>query len=231
MRNEFVEAVKANQPEFEVELSDPIIERLVDYYAIILEHNPILHLVGPCTPAEFAVRHILESLALLEHLPEAAQFADVGTGAGFPSIPCLIARPDISATLIESREKKARFLADAVEKLGLGGRVEIVNRQFQEIRGRRFKIVTCRALEKFGERIQLLIERFSPERMLLFGGPSLAEKLMQLDLQFEAKLLPLSRERFLYIVKNQTFSQLNRAGAEPRLSKQRRIRRKNHPRG
>ena len=64
---------------------------LADYYELVQANNPLLHLVAPSSPEEFAVRHVLESLALLKFLPERAKFADVGAGAGLPSIPCLIA--------------------------------------------------------------------------------------------------------------------------------------------
>ena len=54
---------------------------------------------------------MLESLMLLKHLPSDAKIADIGSGAGLPIIPCLIARPDLHATLIESSQKKSVFSA------------------------------------------------------------------------------------------------------------------------
>jgi 16S rRNA (guanine527-N7)-methyltransferase len=114
MRDEFEQATQANQSAFSLELTDGQIRRLTDYYQLVLEHNALLHLVAPCSADEFAVRHILESLMLLEHVPLNAKFADVGTGAGLPSIPCLIVRGDLSATLIESKVKKAKFLNEAI---------------------------------------------------------------------------------------------------------------------
>ena len=118
MRAQFVAALMANEGSFGIELSKPALERLADYYDLIQEHNALLHLVAPCSAEEFAVRHILESLTLLEPLPQKAKFADVGAGAGLPSIPCLLVRDDLSEILIESKEKKAKFLENAVEQLG-----------------------------------------------------------------------------------------------------------------
>ena len=109
VRKEFVQAIKTHQAAFGLKLSDQIIDRLADYYDSVQEHNPLLHLVGPCSPEEFAIRHILESLTLLEHLPNTAKFADVGAGAGLPSIPCLLVREDLTSVLIESKEKKTKF--------------------------------------------------------------------------------------------------------------------------
>ena len=69
MRTEFIKGIKTHQSTFGLKLPDDAIERLADYYDLIQEHNEFLHLVGPSTPEEFATRHILESLTLLEYLP------------------------------------------------------------------------------------------------------------------------------------------------------------------
>jgi 16S rRNA (guanine527-N7)-methyltransferase len=115
MQNEFIESIKKHQSAFDLNLSTKALSRLADYYEVIQKHNALLHLVAPSSAAEFAVRHVLESLTLLEFLPQNAKFADVGTGAGLPSIPCLIAREDLRGFLIESKPKKAQFLGEAVE--------------------------------------------------------------------------------------------------------------------
>jgi 16S rRNA (guanine527-N7)-methyltransferase len=199
MRDEFIISLKANQTLFEVELSDASIERLGDYYDLVQEHNPILHLVGPCSPPEFATRHALESLTLLEHLPVNAKFADVGTGAGLPSIPCLIVREDLSATLIESKEKKTKFLDEAVERLGIKDRVTIVTRQFEEAEPGDATIVTCRALDKFTDKLPRLLKWSKRRKKLFFGGENLEEALTKNKLVFERKLMPLSERRYLFI--------------------------------
>jgi 16S rRNA (guanine527-N7)-methyltransferase len=198
MQSEFTAAIKQHQNEFGVSLSDAVIEMLAAYHALILEHNPILHLVAPCTPAEFATRHILESLTLLEFLPDEAKFADVGTGAGLPSIPCLIAREDLRAVLIESKEKKAKFLELAVERLGLTDRVEIVNKQFQEADPGNCEYVTCRALDKFAERLPRLLKWAMRRHLLLFGNQKLGEMLQATGLDVVPKLMPLSEQRYLF---------------------------------
>src|SRR5687768_811716 len=132
MREKFIEAIRSNSALFGVALNNGVIDRLADFYQFVLEHNDLLHLVAPCSPAEFATRHVLESLTLLEFLPTNAKFVDVGAGAGLPSIPCLIARPDLYGLLIESKEKKVQFLTEMAEALEMKARVVVVNKQFQE---------------------------------------------------------------------------------------------------
>jgi 16S rRNA (guanine527-N7)-methyltransferase len=200
MRTEFIAAIKTHQAAFGIELNDAEAGRLADYYELIQQHNPILHLVGPSTPEEFAIRHILESLTLLQYLPAGSKFADVGTGGGLPSIPCLLVRGDLRAVLIETKEKKVKFLETAVTALGISGRVRVVNKQFQEIDPADCESITCRALDKFTEKLPGLLKWRKRRQLLLFGGPNLNDALLKQKVAFVSKLMPLSEQRFLFVV-------------------------------
>lgn len=201
MRSALIASIEANRSAFGITLTDDELGRLADYYDLILEHNPLLHLVAPCSPEEFAIRHILESLTLLEHLPDRTKFADVGPGGGLPSIPCLLVRDDLTAALIESKEKKARFLNLAIETLGLTSRVQVVNRQFTEVGPVGCTYVTCRALDRFTERLPALLRWAKRRPLLLFGGNNLRDALQKSRVSFVQKLMPLSEQRFLFITK------------------------------
>ncbi len=201
MREELIQSLKAHQSLFSVDLADKHLERLADFYEVIQEHNPILHLVGPCSPSEFATRHILESLKLVEHLPKSARFADIGSGSGLPAIPCLLVREDLSATLIDAKKKKSEFLNLAVSKLGLEDRVSVVMRQFHEVQISEEKTITCRALDKFSEKLPALLKWSRGRRRLFFGGPTLESKLKELGRPFERELMPLSDQRYLFLIK------------------------------
>jgi 16S rRNA (guanine527-N7)-methyltransferase len=200
VRQRFVTAISESQNVFGVGLSRDVIERLADYFELVQEHNPILHLVAPCSPEEFATRHILESLTLLKHLTQDARFADVGAGAGLPSIPCLIARDDLSAVLIESKEKKSHFLGLVASNLFASRRVEIINRQFEEVNEFDAQFITCRALDKFVDKLPRLLKWGKGRRMLLFGGNNMREALEKLRVGFDAERMPLSEQRFLFVL-------------------------------
>jgi 16S rRNA (guanine527-N7)-methyltransferase len=202
MQDDLRHAIYRLQGAFDLDLEKDVVERLAIFHALVREHNPLLHLVGPCSADEFAVRHLLESLFLLRHLPQAAKFVDIGTGAGLPSIPCLVAREDLTGTLIESKIKKAKFLDKAVQVLGLSQRATIVNRQFEETGAGEADFVTCRALDRFSEKLPRMIKWAGPRRMLFFGGPSLIAKLEKLRVEIKTEIIPMSQQRYLVDIQN-----------------------------
>ena len=187
----FAQSLRANMGSYDLDLSQETLTQLGEYFSLLTRWNDRLHLVAPCTPEEFATRHVLESLLLLKHLPQEAKIADVGSGAGLPIIPCLVARADLEATLIESSQKKAVFLREALN--AVGRRATIVARRFEEIDAPDVSFVSCRALDQFREKVPELIE-WAPKgsTLLLFAGDGLPVK--------TKFLIPNSEKRFLYVL-------------------------------
>jgi 16S rRNA (guanine527-N7)-methyltransferase len=107
-------------------------ERLLDYVALIVKWNRTYNLTAIRDPLAMVTHHLLDSLAVLPHLPLPAQarLADAGSGAGLPGIALAIAQPGWRITLAESSQKKAAFLRQAKIELALDnvevheGRVE-----------------------------------------------------------------------------------------------------------
>ena len=183
---------------FNLDLPAETIKQLGEYYSLLTRWSDRLHLVAPCAPEEFAVRHVLESLLLLNHLPTNARVADIGSGGGLPIIPCVIARPDLQATLIESSQKKSVFLREASNQLHLNATT--IARPFEQIDPPPVSFVTCRALDQFMQKLPALID-WAPKgsTLLLFGGETLREELMKAKLNFELFLIPQSEKRFLFL--------------------------------
>ncbi|MCW2525989.1 MAG: rRNA methyltransferase, partial [Pseudonocardiales bacterium] len=94
-------------------------------------------------------RHILNSVAVAELIGDGLRVADIGSGAGLPGIPIAISRPDLPIVLVEPLLRRATFLAEVIDELGLTtvtvarGRAEDVGTRQEH---REFDIVTSRAV-------------------------------------------------------------------------------------
>jgi 16S rRNA (guanine527-N7)-methyltransferase len=108
-----------------IQLSDGQLARLDQLGAAVREGNRRVNLTRITDPAQFEVRHVLDSLSaavpVLDRLlaGEALRLVDVGSGGGMPGLPLKIAFPSLRLTLIESVNKKADFLRETVSDLGL----------------------------------------------------------------------------------------------------------------
>lgn len=93
------------------------------YSALLKEWNENINLTAIVDDDGIAVKHFLDSILPFAHveLPQGASLADVGTGAGFPGLPMKIMRPDLQVTLIDSLQKRIRFLETVCDTLHLDG--------------------------------------------------------------------------------------------------------------
>lgn len=127
-------------------------DRLLRYLGLLEKWNRTYNLTAIRDPLAMVSHHLLDSLAVLPHLPlqeRTARVADAASGPGLPGIPLALARPSWHVALIESNQKKAAFVRQAVIELGLGnveiheGRVEawqpaekfalVISRAFTEL--------------------------------------------------------------------------------------------------
>lgn len=104
-----------------------------DIYAeMLVETNKQFNLTAITDPNEIVIKHFADSLSLLcMDIKEDAKIIDVGTGAGFPSIPVMIARRDIKFTLIDGSGKKLNFVNEVCDKLSLNA--EILHTRAEEL--------------------------------------------------------------------------------------------------
>jgi 16S rRNA (guanine527-N7)-methyltransferase len=98
----------------------PVAER---YVARLASDGVTRGLIGPREVPRLWERHVLNSAAVAEAVPEAARVVDVGSGAGLPGIPLALARPDLRMTLVEPMARRVEFLEEVVAGLGTPWRV------------------------------------------------------------------------------------------------------------
>ena len=121
--------------------------QLSDYLALLAKWNRTYNLTAIREPARMVTHHLLDSLAVLPHLPQSAELRllDVGSGGGLPGIPLAIARPDWRVVMVDPNHKKAAFLTQAAIELGLANAAARAVR-VEDLRGEApFDVVISRA--------------------------------------------------------------------------------------
>ncbi len=122
-------------------------QQLRAYVALLAKWNSTYNLTAIRDSELMITHHLLDSLAVLAHLPagEALRVADVGSGGGLPGIPLAVARPRWRFTLIDSSRKKAAFLSQAAIEVGLAN-VEVACTRVEDYGPvERFDVVIARA--------------------------------------------------------------------------------------
>lgn len=123
----------------------PDFKSVKQYVDILADRGISWGLIGPREADRLWDRHILNSVAMADLVPDGASIIDVGSGAGLPGIPLAIRRPDLQVTLLEPLLRRATFLGDAVTELGLDDRVRVVRARAEDHDGQ-YDVVTARAV-------------------------------------------------------------------------------------
>ena len=100
-----------------IKLSQDKADKLLKLYEFLVEYNKNVNLTAITDFEEVVVKHFIDSVLPFSmiDIKENSSFIDVGTGAGFPSIPLMIVRPDLKGTLLEALNKRCVFLEKACE--------------------------------------------------------------------------------------------------------------------
>ena len=118
----------------QLNLAQPLDEKqhskLIKYVELLTKWNKIYNLTAVRKPEQMVTRHLLDSLSICPYL-RGKSILDVGTGAGLPGIPLAIVFPERQFTLLDSNNKKTRFVVQAVSELELSN-VDVVQSRVEE---------------------------------------------------------------------------------------------------
>ena len=122
MYNDMVKYLsESNIPD--VDISDEKKEKLYKFYEILVEKNKVMNLTSITEIKEFTYKHFIDSIALEKMVKDLDSnnynIADLGTGAGFPGIPLAIVYPNLNLTLIDSLNKRIKFIKETCDILDI----------------------------------------------------------------------------------------------------------------
>lgn len=143
-------AIERGTEALPVALDSQQIHQLAALVGLLAKWNRVYNLTAVRDPHEMVTRHILDSLAVLPFL-RGDSLLDVGTGAGLPGLPLAIARPDLSITLLDSSDKKLRFVRQVVAELGLDQATTVHTRMQAYQPAQPFAMVISRAVSSLSE--------------------------------------------------------------------------------
>ena len=136
-------------------------KKLEDYCDEVIKSNASINLIGKNTEHIIWNRHIIDSAQVVDIIPnEFNSFLDIGSGAGFPGIVVKLINNGLDATLIESNKKKARFLKDTTEKIGID--VNIFNKRFEDIEtaNNQETVILSRAVSNLSDLLKMGLKYF-----------------------------------------------------------------------
>lgn len=145
------ELLQSEAEKIGVDLGEYGADRFDSYAERLVRWNEHVNLTAITEPDDIVIKHFIDCLYIMKYVAfkKDEKLVDVGTGAGFPGMPLLIANPDLDVTFVDSMEKRIGFLRDVLKNIGLTGtriheRAEVVGKdgEYRE----KFDYATARAV-------------------------------------------------------------------------------------
>ena len=190
---EFKSSLEAALADFGIEgLTSFKIDQLVKHYSLMYQWNRHINLTRITDRVDAARLHYAECLFGERFIGDARALLDLGSGAGFPGVPLAVMRSDIQVTAIEANQKKALFLNEVKDALGLAN-FHVVTGRIEDFDWTSHDLLTSRALDRAEEVLGSVAARLQlPQRLMLYCAADLASRLTaQLPKGFKAELHPI----------------------------------------
>lgn len=181
-RLEFNEKLKDTASKLGICINEEQAILFYNYMNLLLEWNKNVNLTAITEPNDVITKHFIDSITVNKYVKGKNKIIDVGTGAGFPGIPLKIVNIDIKVTLLDSLNKRIKFLDEVIEKLELDeiktihGRAEDIahDKEYRE----QYDIATSRAVAPLNVLLEYLIPFVKSEgKCICLKGPEVEKEI------------------------------------------------------
>ncbi|WP_406947347.1 16S rRNA (guanine(527)-N(7))-methyltransferase RsmG [Psychrobacter jeotgali] len=178
----------------ELSLDDTQMRTLLLYLDKLLLWNKAYNLTAITDPKEALIKHVIDCLAIIPHLPKGS-LLDIGTGAGLPAVIIAICQPERHCTALDSNQKKIRFIKQISSELGLDNVDPIAARI--EAHEASYEIITSRAFASLIDFVTVAQSRLSKEGQLwaMKGKAPSEEELQALQKSWQINTIKLNVPR------------------------------------
>lgn len=178
---EFRKILQEKANKLQIDISEKQVNQFYDYMNLLIEWNKVMNLTAIIEPNDIILKHFIDCMTIYKYILEGNKVADIGTGAGFPGIPLAIMNIDSEYILVDSLNKRIRFLEEVKNKLKLQNVVLLHNRaeEFGNKNREKYDITACRAVAS----LPVLLEYMLP--VLKVGGKCICMKGSNIEEELE----------------------------------------------
>ena len=184
--SDFKTSLKEKLEKININVNDTQVKKFYDYMNLLIKWNEKINLTAITEPEEIILKHFVDSLTIAKKIKTEDKIVDVGTGAGFPGIPLKIINSENKVVLIDSLNKRIKFLEEVIDKCYLKG-IDVVHARVEDIGNdknyrEQFDVVTSRAVAK----LNVLLEYMMPfvklgGKCICLKGPNVEEEIREAD--------------------------------------------------
>lgn len=180
---EFINQIQKAARNNQIMLNDKQAEMFYKYMELLLDWNQKINLTAIIEQDEIILKHFIDCITILPYLNEKDRIIDVGTGAGFPGVPLKIMKENAEIVLMDSLNKRIKFLNEVIENLKLKN-INAIHARAEELardkkHREKYDIATSRAVAK----LNTLLEYMLP--FVKVGGKCICMKSSNIEEELE----------------------------------------------
>ena len=181
---EFNNKLKDYASKLDININEEQSTLFYNYMNLLLEWNKNINLTAITEPNDIITKHFIDSITINKYIKNSNKLIDIGTGAGFPGIPLKIINKNINITLLDSLNKRIKFLSQVIKELKLDkietihGRAEDIahNKEYRE----QYDIATSRAVAPLNVLLEYLIPFIKIEgKCICLKGPEVENEIKE----------------------------------------------------